>query len=182
MILGAQSQAAEIVDRLLVEVNRRSYSHRQFMVFHTIKRGFEVPAGKDLDYLDAKNWQMPLLRFTYEMIVSQEAARISSIQPNDKNVSLIYDAIEARRQKDPRFALELNQLAVEDNEIVDAISVYLRIRRYAAGRAGTAQPEARAAIDLTKEAWFANLRDRTPYRFYDEANRYEPLAKAIKFK
>lgn len=168
-----RAQAEIISDRLVLEINKSAYTQRQLELYAALRSAL---VSSDPTLVGQKNWHEQLELFRREMIVEQEAQRLSSTQPNRKTVQAGLDILEDRRKKSAAFATFLKRMQADEPTQRRILASIIRVRAFLASKEKQYAPDSsrlqeKADVDFTAD-WFVKLEQRTPYRVFEGARQY----------
>ena len=173
-ILTAPAKGA-LMDRLLLEVNKISYSQRQFEVFTALQSAAQKNAKQRLLIANKKNWLDLLTTYTHFVILEQEAMRLNNQPPAKSVVAEYLTKIHNRKETDLIFKSFLKKYNLKTNDIKQTVTSIARVEAYIRGRKSTAKNALGKNLFYEDTPWFKNLLKRTPYRFYEGAKIYKKL-------
>lgn len=176
----SQAQAQVISDRLVLEINKNAYTQRQMELYIALRSAL---TSAEPTLINKSNWGEQMELFRREMVVEQEAQRLSSAQPNRKTVQSGLAILEERRKKSPAFAAFLKRMQADEPTQRRTLASIIRVRVFLASKERQYSPdstrlEQKADVDY-KADWFVKLEQRTPYRIFEGAREYveiEPRA------
>ena len=176
LITPYHSAAAIPIDRLILEVNKQSYTQRQVILYVTTRRLLqENPKASDLQ-INQKNWTTVLSQFSDEMIIEQEAQRLGSRQPNAEMVKTMKSKLLAQRRKWPIINKVYHRMAVTEQEMKKILASIIRVQSFLITRKKTPLKEDSPQNQThAKNNWFDRLKQRTPSRYYEQARNYVPI-------
>jgi hypothetical protein len=184
LLMYASTLMAEpvLLDRLIVEINAKSYSQRQIEIYQglrTIAMG-ETPA-KALPHADT--WAGTLETFKNEMMVysliESDAQRLESFQADQKKLEEGEKSILRWQQSDKAFDDFVRRRGLTEAEIVRVLITVFRVQAYVRSRVqlisqGSGEDGKFLSIDPMAD-WFQSLQKLTSYRYYGKARDYIPL-------
>lgn len=172
------SVAFAITDRALVEINKATYTQRQFEIYMLVREAVQG-VRRPVVFLDARNWKEEVERFRKDMMVEQEALRLSSVTPSKKNVDQVVEAYQAGIQKFPRLKSWALSLKLDEGGLRRAAARYIRVRAFVQGKERQSGASMQNVADLSelnpRSEWYMRLEQRVPYRFYDDAQTMQTL-------
>lgn len=172
----------DLLDRLIVEINGKSYSQRQIEVYQglrTIAMG-EAPS-KALP--QANTWVQVVETFKNEMVVysliESDAQRMGSFQADQKKLEETTANFRLWQQRDQSFDDFVRQRQLTEAEIGKIFNTVFRVQAYVRSRVQLSEQgnvdEARfLSIDPLSD-WFQSLQKLASYRFYGKAREYVAL-------
>ena len=173
-----------IIDRMLLSVGQKNYSQRQFEIYQLVKStilGKTIPLANQV--VNPADWKSGLENFRNEMILRGAAERESF---ENQNLQLAKHTVDAALKlfnkniaKQEASKTWLERYKVSANELRSAVSDMLLVQAYLRRKNSLVNtPKERfwgyKVDDAT--SWFKRLKDQTPYRFYEGALNYQPLA------
>lgn len=171
---------ARTYDRLVLEINGKSYSQRQIEVYHALRTiALREPSGKGLP--DSDGWLRSVDTFRDEMMVyiniENDAEKMDSLQADNKAIQAIQEKLEALVAADDKWRDFRRRYSISDREVTENLVRMFKIQAFLESRvrpAGTGQggiSEYRK-ID-TAAPWFVTIFHATPHRLYDRAREYQ---------
>ena len=109
--------SGQILDQLVLEVNKLSYTQRQFEIHMAIRTALLTEPSEQLRLVSKDNWRQLLERYRNDMIVDQEALRLSSMQQPADQLESFRLAIEDRKRSDIIFSSFLSKMGTDSDEI-----------------------------------------------------------------
>lgn len=175
----ANAAAPVLLDRLVLEVNKVSFTQRQFELYMALKSILEQGTAGQVELVTERNWSSQLQSFKNEMLVEQEASRLSSVQPNRKMVEASKRMVDNKRQGDLIFSSFLHRVRANDTNIRRTLALVMRVKGFVISRqrqrTGRVAAKQRKGV-LDKDAdWFQDLERRVPYRIYEGARKWQPV-------
>jgi len=181
----------EIADRLVLSVSGSSYSQRHVAVWFVVRELLQEEAAiqnkKDKTPLlseIASGWKSVIEKFSEDMVIRQEAARLGSFQPSAKAQVKANERIMARRNVDQGMRATLAALAITDDEIASVTATILQVEGFRKSRDRQApgaqdssmDPSKNLSTDLSSGSWLGDLKVRSVIRIYDGGDTWVPLA------
>lgn len=171
-----------LLDRLIVEINGKSYSQRQIEVYQGLRTiAMGELSGKALP--EADTWMQAVESFKNEMVVysliESDAQRMESFQADLKKLQEARQNLERWQQSNKSFDEFVRQRQVTEAEIERILSIVFRVQAYVHSRVqlsaeGSTDEKRFLSIDPTAD-WFESLQKLTSYRFYRKAKDFVPL-------
>ena len=159
--------SGKVVDRLVIDVNGLNYTQRQMELYLVFKDVLQKSQSERIELLGPANWSRSVASYINEMIVSQEAQRLSSYSPTELEIESGIQQVSDRRKADFIFASFYNRMNVSDSETRQIINQIFRFNSYLRGRA-----RGSIASDYSSFAWFVKIRNRAMYRVFQGADVY----------
>ncbi len=165
---------AEVVsDRLVLEINKSAFTQRQMELYTALRSAL---GSSEPTLVDKTNWSEQLELFRREMIVEQEAQRLSSAQPNRKTVQAGLTILEERQKKSQAFATFLKRMQADETTQRRILASIIRVRAFLASKEKQYAPDStrlqdKTDVDYTAD-WFVKLEQRTPYRVFEGSRQY----------
>lgn len=171
-----------ISDRLIIEINKNSYTQRQMELYIALRSAL---TSKELTFVNQANWSQQMDFFRREMVMEQEAQRLSSAQPNRKTVQSGLSILEDRQKKSPEFASFLKRMQADEATQRRVLASIIRVRVFLSSkeRQYSQDPgrlEEKTELD-PKAEWYVKLEQRTPYRAFEGAREYVQIEPAAGF-
>jgi hypothetical protein len=169
-------------DRLVLEINGRSYSQRQIEVYQALRSiAMGEPSSKGLPTSDA--WLMSLESFRDEMMVylniENDAEKMESLQVNSKAIRQVQERLQALVAADNKWRDFFRSYSIGDKQVTDELIRMFKVQAYLESLvrpAGTGQGGmVRYRKIDPKEDWFLSLFHATPHRLYDRARDYRVI-------
>lgn len=172
-----------LIDRLLVNVDSRHYSQRQFELYMALESLlFQASPGLRWQ-VDATNWEHRLATYVNHMLVDNAARSLATFNAQPKEIDVAERKLAQIKDGSwQKFVVRLGfaQAAVateRDRLIRVAKFVCHRLRLSSAGRErASGCKDGQAIPDLSKDFdWFARIVKETPYRVYEDAKNYQAI-------
>jgi len=165
-------------DRVIMEVDHVPYTQRQlelYLLFKDILRGAE-PVRK----ADPENWYALLEEFRVDMIVNQEAVRLSSFQPSAQMLAKAREIFSKRRSIDDRVMGSLQRLAVAPGTENSNFTLTLRVEAFRRGKQRQAAiQDGRNSSTMVRtlrfSQWLKDLEARAVVRYFDGSISYQDI-------
>ena len=164
-LLAIGSSAYTLGDRLLLQINNRSYTQRQLEAHMLVREALRItPQLADAPVISAQRWRDLLEMFREDMLILLELERYDRYRPNTADV-------EAARhyvlQKHALLQADLVRLGIDNEMLTELIVVNLKINSY------------RRAQDknttTTKPRWLQRIEQRNFVRFYRGSSLWMPI-------
>lgn len=159
--------SGKVVDRLVIDVNGLNYTQRQMELYMVFKDVLQKSQSERIELLGPGNWSLSLTNYINEMIVSQEAQRLSSYSPTELEIESGLQQVSDRQKADFIFASFYNRMNASDSETRQIINQIFRFKSYIRGRSRGNIPS-----DYSSFAWFIKIRNRAVYRVFQGADVY----------
>ena len=174
--MGSTVSAKTLGDRLVIEINNAPYTRRQVEVYIAIKESLRKDGGTGLKIVNAKNWDVALKVFAWDMLIEQEASRLGSFQPSKKNIEKYLKIVRKRFATDVNLRNTKARLGVDERSVKRTLSTVLRTEAFRSSK------DRQAAIsggegDKKKQKpaiarWLKDLEERSVIRIYKDAMQY----------
>lgn len=186
-----RAAAPEIADRLVLSVSGSSYSQRHVALWFVVRELLQEEAStqtqKDKTPLlseIATGWKSVIEKFSEDMVIRQEAARLGSFQPSAKAQVKANERIMARRNVDQGMRATLAALAITDDEIASVTATILQVEGFRKSRDRQAPGAQELSKNLSKNlstelsggSWLGDLKARSVIRIYGGGDTWVPLA------
>jgi transcriptional regulator of acetoin/glycerol metabolism len=181
----AAPPASSVADRLVVSVSGSTYSQRHVTSWFLVRELLQESAAQTSaqkekatrpPFLEevAASWKDVLQKFSEDMVIRQEAARLGSFQPSAKSIMKATERIRARRAVDPQLAAGVSAIEMDEDEIARFAATILQIEGFRKSRerqlsAVTRDPSSQAS------GWLTELRTRAVVRVYEGGDSWVPL-------
>jgi len=170
-------------DRVVMEVDHVPYTQRQlelYILFKDILRG-QQPVRK----ADAENWFGLLEEFRTDMIVNQEAIRLSSFQPSAQMLAKAKEIFSKRRSSDDSIMTSLQRLAVAPGTETDNFVLTLRVEAFRRGKQRQAAiQDGRNSTTMVRtlrfSQWLMDLEERAVVRYFDGSMGYQDIHPTVR--
>ncbi len=169
----------EIADRLVLSVSGSSYSQRHVAVWFVVREMLQEEASiqkqKDKTPLLSEissGWKNVIEKFSEDMVIRQEAARLGSFQPSPKAQIKANERIMARRNVDQDLKATVAALAITDDEISSFTATILQVEGFRKSR----ERQAPGSIELSNGSWLMDLKSRSVIRIYGGGDTWEPVS------
>ncbi len=171
-----------LLDRLIFEINSKSFSQRQIEIYHSL-RTLAAGEAPSKALLNATNWKESIERLKNEMLVysniESDTQRMESFQPDNAALKAAELRIQKAQLEDPGIQELFKRLRIKEDEIQAELVVIYRVEAFIHGRAVVSTPardkESKLREIDTKSEWFRALERLTPYRLYDGASEFVAL-------
>lgn len=183
-LLYTASTIAEprLLDRLILEINGKSFSQRQIELHHVL-RTLAAGEAPSKALLSPEHWKGVIERFKNEMLVyaniESDAQRMESFQPDNAAVKAATLRVQATQLEDKPVQEVFKRLGVREDEIVQELLIIYRVEAFVRSRAlvtASTRGDSPALHPIdTKSDWFLALQRLAPYRFYDGATEFVAL-------
>jgi len=171
-----------LLDRLIVEINGKSYSQKQletYMLLRTIAMGEEWRKGIP----SSQTWPEVVEQFKNEMVVNtqleNDQQKLDSFAPDSKRVQDAETLLASLQSKNSELDKFLRQRQLTEAEIARVLTRVFRIEAYTKSRlqlsaAKTQDDDAFVRLDPSAD-WFQALSRATAFRFFVKAKEYIAL-------
>lgn len=173
---------ARTFDRLVLEINGKSFSQRQIEVYQAL-RTIAIGEPSDKGLPGPEGWILALESFRDEMMVyiniENDAEKMDMLQGNSKAIGQVQEKLEALVTTDDKWRDFRRRYSISDSEAWRQLNRMFKVQAYLESRvrpAGTGQGgiSGYRRIDRTAE-WFVTLFHATPHRLYDKAREYQVI-------
>ena len=173
----AQGSTQPLIDRLLMEINRFSYTQRQMELHQVIKSAIVLPEMDPPVFVTAVNWSGQIQAFKNDKMVEQEAQRLSGFIASKKMVNSASDMILKKQAKFSGLRKFFQRMAVNNQEIRVVLSSVLRVQGYilSKGQRGYVGNYISGKDSYLMTPWFKKLKKRVTYRMYAEGREYKKI-------
>lgn len=178
-LCAASAWGATLADRLVLEVDNTSYSQRQFELYTVLRSALYVEDAAKITFVTEKNWTEQLDLFRLDMLVAQEAQRLSTALPGKRVIDAAAEVVQRKIKRNPRLKEFLLRMKADDTVVRRALSSILRVKSFLLSRerqygADLSRVEEKADLDRNAD-WFQRLEQRTPHRIFEGAHRYQVI-------
>lgn len=202
--LGTRPAQAQLVDRLLVNINSQNYSQRQFELYMALETLLFTSSPRSSWRVSRENWNEKLEVYVNHMLVDHNARALETFtaRPNEvliaqKKLAQIKDgswqrfvdrlgfsksAVATERDRMIRVAKFIcHRFRLSKGESQSGSTKKLRSQGSLASKQGrpAAMPscqDGQQLPGLSKDyRWFHRVVQETPFRVYDGARTYQPL-------
>lgn len=176
---SSPSWSATIADRLVLEVDNTSYSQRQFELYVALRSALYGEDASKIVLVSEKNWSEQLEFFRLDMLVEQEAQRLSTAPPGKRVVDAGVEVVKRKIDRSQQFKDYLVHMNADDAVVRRTLTSVLRVKSFLVSRgrqygADVSRVEEKAEVDRTAD-WFIRLEQRTPFRIFEGARRYQAI-------
>ena len=168
------------LDRLILEINGKSYSQRQMEVYQALRTiASGEPSDKGLPGPD--NWLSSIDSFRDEMMIyiniENDAEKMEKLQVDNKAIGQVQEKLEALVATDDKWRDFHRRYSISDREVTEHLIRMFKVQAYLESRGRPATPgqgvlSGYRKIDVA-DAWFVTLFHATPHRLYDRARSYQ---------
>ncbi len=170
------------LDRLVMEINGKSYSQRQIEVYQALRT---IAAGEPSDkgLPGPGNWLLSLDSFRDEMMIyiniENDAEKMEKLQPDNKAIRQVQEKLEALVATDDKWRDFHRRYSISNREVTEHLIRMFKVQAYLESRgrpatAGQGVLSGYRKIDVS-ESWFVTLFHATPHRLYDRARSYQVI-------
>ena len=172
---GQSISASDIFDRLVLEVNKTSYSQRQVEIYIGT-RNVLAARSADVDVsVNSRNWQDILFQFRDEMMVEQEAQRLGTVQPNLQMVDELFKVLRTKQKRVRSLTALYQRLNVDSAEVRTVLASIIRVRGFLVTKRRQGASDLKQLNIEKSVGWFRKLTARVPSRVYEGALSYVPI-------
>ena len=181
MTANPQPSTARLADRLVLEIEKTSYTQRQFELYVAMK-GVVVEGLVRPILTSAANYRDQLESFTSDMLVEHEAHRLGSVQPERKAILAARDRWDFAVEKDPTVMNFAKRLGADPETVRSVAGSVLRVRGFVLSKErqssqGSKEVFKPGTLDPHAD-WFVRLEQRTAYRIFEGARDYQIIQPA----
>ena len=168
--LAVWCSAYTLGDRLLLQINNRSYTQRQLEAHMLIREALRITSQSlATPIISAQRWRDLLELFREDMLILLELERYDRYRPSEADV-------EAARhyvlQKQALLRADLARLNIGDAMLTELIIVNLKISSYRRAQDKSTTP--------TKPRWLQKIEQHNFVRFYRGSSLWMPITPHIK--
>ncbi|HET9240574.1 MAG TPA: hypothetical protein VFO10_25140 [Oligoflexus sp.] len=170
------------LDRLILEINGKSYSQRQMEVYQALRTiAAGEPSDKGLPGPDT--WSSAIDSFRVEMMIyiniENDAEKMEKLPVDSKAIRQVQEKLEALVATDDKWRDFHRRYSISDREVTEHLIRMFKVQAYLESRGRPATPGQGVStgyrkIDVT-ESWFVTLFHATPHRLYDRARSYQVI-------
>jgi len=173
---------ARTFDRLVLEINGKSFSQRQIEVYQALRTiTLNDPSDKGLPGPDS--WPLSLESFRDEMIIyiniENDAEKMSMLQTNNKAIQQVQEKLEALVAADDKWRDFRRRYSISDREVTEHLIRMFKVQAFLESRVRPVMTGQEGGSDYRKidrtAAWFLTLFHATPHRLYDRARAYQTI-------
>lgn len=164
----------ELLDRLLVSINKTHYTQRDLEIYFFVKNILEE--NKIKEELNQDTWTSFLSRFADEYLIYQTAREVAFYEKTDLEESeflYFFKKVQAHVMTHEKTNQQLIHLNPSASELQMAFLNWRIIRGFIEQRDSINQTD---FYTEEKPAWFLLLKENANIRFYKEAYSYEALS------
>ncbi len=172
------SSQGQLGDRVIMEIDHVPYTQRQlelYMLFKDMLSGREMirTAGPE-------SWYALLEEFRVDMIVNQEAVRLSSFQASAQMLAKAKEIFSKRRAVDSAAMSALQRLVVAPGNELDNFNITLRIEAFRRSKQRQAAiQDGRNSTTMVRtlrfSQWLKDLEERAVVRYFDGSMSYQEI-------
>ncbi len=122
----------------------------------------------------SSSWSEVLKKFSEDMVIRQEAARLGSFQPSPKAIMKAGERISARKAADAQLAAGISAIAMDDEEMSRFTGTILQVEGFRKSRERQLSGPPRDAT-TPASTWLSELKARTVVRIYEGGDSWVPL-------
>ena len=170
------------LDRLILEINGKSYSQRQMEVYQAL-RTIASGEASDKGLPGPANWLLSIDNFRDEMMIyiniENDAEKMDKLQVDSKAIRQVQEKLEALVATDDKWRDFHRRYSISDREVTEHLIRMFKVQAYLESRGRPATPgqgvlSGYRKIDVA-EPWFMTLFHATPHRLYDRARSYQVI-------
>lgn len=171
--LGATPVKPPILgDRLIVEINNKSYTQRQVEVYMTIKETIKTSGYKNIKLIEKNTWNDFLEEFVFDMLIDQKARILNSFNPTNIMIQKTIKIFETKKAKNKNLLKKITALSINKLTLLHVIPSVLRVETFRRNKAKKAGFKFKMSI---KPEWIINLRNKAIIRYYKGAKIYKQI-------
>lgn len=184
MLLPAATPA-QLVDRLLLNVDSRHYSQRQFELYMALESLlFRGNVGGRWQ-VDATNFEQRLSTYVNHMLVDNAARSLATFNARPKEIDVAERKLA--QVKDGSWQRYVAKLGFAKAAVAAERDRLIRVAKFICHRLRLSNAEGKRTLSsgcqdgqaiptLSKDyAWFGRIVKETPYRVYEGAKNYKPI-------
>lgn len=185
MTLAPATAHAQLVDRLLLNVDSRHYSQRQFELYMALESLlFKTTPGSRWQ-VDATNWEQRLSTYVNHMLVDNAARSLATFNARPGEIDVAERKLA--QIKDGSWQRYIARLGFAKAAVATERDRLIRVAKFICHRLRLSNTEGKSTLssgcqdgqaipDLSKDyAWFGRIVKETPYRVYEGAKNYQPI-------
>lgn len=172
--------AEQALDRVVLEVNKKSYSQRYVEIYMAAK---DILAETSLTVWKSPNsasWGERLEDFVRHAVIDQEALRLNSFRPSARRLEAEEQLVIQQRGKLRELEQYFTQLKTDKATLREALAQFDRVRSFIRVRNHGAQNEEMPLIGFEpiplQAEWYRSIERRTNYRTFAAARSYRPIS------
>ena len=148
-------------DRLILELNRDSFSQRQAEVYLLVRS--LTGSGRPVRALatDGSAWQESLEQFRDDMMVFLETRRLGRFQPENAQIQQKAERLLWLARQRPYLKHSFTQLGIDRWTSLRTIAMVMQVEEFRRLKAGTGD-----------HRWFSSLEQRYVVRWFDGSEQY----------
>ncbi len=164
------TSASEVVDRLIVEVDRISYSQLHIEAYCLLT---DALGGRtELRQPNKVNWNELRAQFVTDMIIDQEALRVGGYEASRKMIEQARTILDQKTQITPDLSSRLQRYELKGPNLERLLAQAIRVESYKRSKQRQASvPDDRrdAAIHISSKfsSWQRSLEQRAVVRFLE---------------
>jgi len=181
VLFASTGVAAQISDRLVLEINNTPYTQRQVEIYSLVKAALDAKPGTTVAVTDAKNWQDHLEGFRRDMLIEQEASRLGGFNTTEQMQQKAAEIYVQKTAGNAAVKAAAERLALSPAGVARILATVLRVeglrrskqRQDAINDSSTTRQQRQNSEDT---AWLDDLANRASIRYYKGALSYETIA------
>ena len=174
------TQAQQVLDRVVLEVNKKTYAQRYVEIYLASKDILSESSLIIWKTSNAEAWGVALNDFMHHAILDQEAIRLNTFRPSSRLLDAAEQIITQQRRKIPELDQYFIQLKTDKATLREALGQFYRVKSFIRGRSFGAQGE---DIPLTgfepvplQAEWYRSIERRANFRTYTDARSYQQIS------
>ncbi len=167
-----------LLDRLVLEVNGKSYTQRQVEVY-TLVRAAAMGRGAKDGLIGPDSWQGALEAFAHEALVmvsegrGEDGEEVTQADPGD--VHRVLSELQRLQEEEVSIKNFIKDYRIDDGELRRASEGVVRVQKLLSQKQKSLQSTNMWLSVDTKSQWYGSLKQSIGMRVYDEARIYKRL-------
>jgi hypothetical protein len=170
------------LDRLVLEINGKSYSQRQIEIYQAL-RTIASGEASDKGLPGPDTWLLAIDHFRDEMMIyiniENDAEKMEKLQADSRAIRQVQEKLEGLVATDDKWRDFHRRYSISDREATEHLIRMFKVQAYLESRGRPATHGQGALSGYRKidvnESWFVTLFHATPHRLYDRARRYQVI-------
>ncbi len=172
---------AKTLDRLILEINGKSYSQRQIEIYLAV-RNLAMDPKTVMVQAEPDAWPKAIEAFQNDMLIylsiENDAEKLDLLQVNSKAIRMVYDHLMERVNTNEKWRDFFKSYHIQDKEVMELLLKMFKVHAFLEwkgvaplaeiGRVGVRE------VDVKAE-WFRVITRATPHRLYDRARVYQTI-------
>jgi len=168
-------------DRLIAEINGKSFSQRQVELFFLVRESLQESPNTERALINKVQWSEALEFFVGEMILAMEADRVGSGVFSQEQFERLKTRSKVQMASHKGMAERGQMLGMSKNQLESIILTILKVETLRSFKKQTATSKSRedTQVELRQPAdsWISDIYSRSSVRYYTGAKDFQYMGK-----